>query len=254
MKEFYVQQADAVMRYLDFPGEKTPLVFVHGLGCAGSYDYPIVASDPALQGHRKIILDLLGNGYSDRPADFSYTVAAHADILIGLLDDLGLPAVYAYGHSAGGAIVLQAAARRPACFKGLVLSEANLEPSPPRAFSFQIASDSEADFVATGFDRLMRRLARISPRWLPTFAPAYRPGIWRFSHSLRTGDRQTDRSIFYRFAGKKAYIIGERTRDPDREDMPRHGIPVHIVGQAGHAMAWENPSGLAAAIRSFIDA
>jgi hypothetical protein len=30
-----------------FPGHGDPVVFIHGLGCASSYDYPGVATDPA---------------------------------------------------------------------------------------------------------------------------------------------------------------------------------------------------------------
>ena len=36
------------LRFHDLPGEAPPLLFVHGLGCASSCDYPRVAADPAL--------------------------------------------------------------------------------------------------------------------------------------------------------------------------------------------------------------
>ena len=74
MNGFFSSVAGATLRWLDLPGEGLPLVFIHGLGCASSYDYPRVASDPALNGRRKILIDLPGFGYSDKPHDFSYNI------------------------------------------------------------------------------------------------------------------------------------------------------------------------------------
>ena len=45
-----------------------------GLGCAGSFDYPQVATQEALKKHRCILIDLLGSGYIDKPDNFGYTV------------------------------------------------------------------------------------------------------------------------------------------------------------------------------------
>jgi pimeloyl-ACP methyl ester carboxylesterase len=55
-----------------------PLVFVHGLGCASSCDYPAVARRAALAGLRVVLLDLPGYGFSDKPASSGYGIAAHA--------------------------------------------------------------------------------------------------------------------------------------------------------------------------------
>ncbi|WP_204376858.1 hypothetical protein [Aquitalea pelogenes] len=51
------------LRYHDLPGSGVPLLFVHGLGCAASSDFPRVAADPALAGRRRLLLDLLGAGF-----------------------------------------------------------------------------------------------------------------------------------------------------------------------------------------------
>lgn len=44
MKEYFVKQANCILRYNDFPGKEIPVLFIHGLGCAGSFDYPQVAT------------------------------------------------------------------------------------------------------------------------------------------------------------------------------------------------------------------
>ena len=70
MKEYYIHELNCRMRYYDFPGNDIPILFLHGLGCAGSFDYPQVAAQRELEGHRRILVDLLGAGYSDKPENF----------------------------------------------------------------------------------------------------------------------------------------------------------------------------------------
>ena len=43
VKEYYIHELNCRMRYYDFPGNDIPILFLHGLGCAGSFDYPQVA-------------------------------------------------------------------------------------------------------------------------------------------------------------------------------------------------------------------
>ncbi|MEI8632705.1 hypothetical protein P4S72_13375 [Vibrio sp. PP-XX7] len=40
MKEYRLEKRNAILRYHDLPGEGTPIIFIHGLGCAASFDYP----------------------------------------------------------------------------------------------------------------------------------------------------------------------------------------------------------------------
>lgn len=53
---------------------------------------------------------------------------------------------------------------------------------------------------------------------------------------------------------QKSFIFGEKSLpDPDVEELQKHGIHIEFVENAGHSMAWGNPSGLAEAItRSII--
>jgi pimeloyl-ACP methyl ester carboxylesterase len=67
MKRYFSSFAGANVRWFDFPGHGDPVVFIHGLGCASSYDYPGVATDPAFSGQRALLIDLPGFGYSDKP-------------------------------------------------------------------------------------------------------------------------------------------------------------------------------------------
>ena len=75
MKSLVLESPEATIRFHDLAGVGTPLVFVHGLGCASSCDYPAVARDPSLASRRAILVDLLGSGFSDRPEGFDYSVS-----------------------------------------------------------------------------------------------------------------------------------------------------------------------------------
>ena len=102
-----LRTSSGTLRYLDFAGEGRPLVMIHGLGCAGSFEYPHVASAAALRGRRVLVPDLLGYGYSDRPCDFGYTTTDHARVLCEKVAEF--PEVDLYGHSMGGSIAIELA-------------------------------------------------------------------------------------------------------------------------------------------------
>jgi pimeloyl-ACP methyl ester carboxylesterase len=60
------------------------------------------------------LIDFLGFGYSDAPADFGYTMEEQADSVAALVDYLGLRGVHVVGHSMGGSIAISLAAHHPA--------------------------------------------------------------------------------------------------------------------------------------------
>jgi pimeloyl-ACP methyl ester carboxylesterase len=85
------------IRYHDIQGSGSPLIFIHGLGCASSSDYPRIASNPALLGRRMLLVDLLGSGFSDRPAGFGYTVEDHARTVAALAQHLSFGSLDLWG-------------------------------------------------------------------------------------------------------------------------------------------------------------
>ncbi len=50
MNSFYSQQAGCTVRWQDLPGFGDPVVFIHGLGCASSYEYPRIVCDTRFGG------------------------------------------------------------------------------------------------------------------------------------------------------------------------------------------------------------
>jgi len=247
VKSLPLKTERARLRYHDIPGTGVPLIFIHGLGCASSCDYPEVASSPALAGHRALLIDLLGFGFSDRPADFGYTTDDHARLLAEGIVGLGFETVHLFGHSMGGAITI--ATLLGARVQGLVLGEPNLDAGGG-VYSRRIASLPEADYVASGHDRLVRASrTNGDDMWAAALALSSPLAVHRGAMSLVSGVTPSWREQLRLLPSPKTIIIGEKTRpDTDAAGFARDGVLVEIVPQAGHGMAWENPAGLAHAI------
>ncbi len=249
MHEFTLSGRAERVRFLDLPGEAPAVVFVHGLGCASSHDYPEVAAHASLASRRRLLVDLPGHGFSDRPDDFAYTVDAHAEVLAALLAAVAPGAYDLFGHSMGGAVAIALAARAGSRVRRLVLSEPNLDDGGG-AFSRPVAARSEADYVARGHDAAVRAaVLGGTSDWAATMRAASPLAVHRSAVSLVAGASPTWRARLAAMTMPRTVLFGSRSLpDPDTERLREIGVAVRIVPEAGHAMANENPSALAEAI------
>ena len=103
-------------------GSSRPVVLLHGSGPGVSAWANWRLTLPALAARRRVIApDLVGFGFTDRPAGHRYgldTWVAHA---LGVLDALDLQKADLVGNSFGGALALALAIRHPARIRRLVL-------------------------------------------------------------------------------------------------------------------------------------
>ncbi len=253
MKEYRLKHNGFAVRYQDLPGEEPPVVFLHGLGCASSFEYPSVAVQPPLRGRRAILIDLLGAGYSDKPLSFGYTVEEHAAYLNELLDSLGLSDIILFGHSLGGAVAICLAGLLKDRLRQLILTESNLDPSPPRAVSRKIASRPYEEFLSGGYDDLLARARRRNPLWGATLASWLPEAAWRISSSAARGGTPSWRLQLYDLQKPKAYLFGEKTLpSKDVDALREHGVRVEIIPDAGHSMGLDNPTALAQTVADII--
>jgi pimeloyl-ACP methyl ester carboxylesterase len=112
-------------------GKGDPVVLIHGSGPGvTSYaNWRLVL--PALaENFRVVAPDMVGFGFSERPANIEYGVQTWADQVVGLMDTLELSKAHLVGNSFGGAIALRIAAQHPDRVGKLVLMGSMGVPFP----------------------------------------------------------------------------------------------------------------------------
>ena len=236
------------------PGREPARVFIHGLGCTGASDFAHIAVHPLVTGRRSILIDLLGFGFSDRPAEFCYSMEDHARVVATLLDHLGLAGVQLIGHSMGGTIAILLAGRRPDLVSHLVVCEPNLVPGGGET-SRVIAADSEAGFLESGQPGCCARPGCRTPSYAARLRLADPVALHRSAVSLVQLGQPTPAEILAGLDIPRTYVVGSRNlNDPDTRTVTELGIDVQVVPDAGHDMALENPDGFATALAAGLGA
>lgn len=246
MDAFFSSTAQCLVRWHDLPGSGTPIIFVHGLGCASSYEYPRVVTDSLFAARRAILVDLPGCGYSQKPLNYNYSITEQAGVIAELVLHLGLKKCFLYGHSMGGSISIEAAEQLGEYLQGLVVSEPNFHPGGG-FFSRQICSHSEEQFIDSEWQRMV---AEERGPWAGSLAINAPWAVWRGAASLIAGSNWFDRFVSLPVA--KQLIFGEHSLpDDDFTRLAATGVQTVILPNCGHCMSWENPGALAGALSSF---
>ena len=112
-RRVHLPRTDVTVRVQEL-GDGPPVLFVHGASTSGSSWATLMAS---LAGFRCITLDRPGTGLSDalkRPPRNERELAGFADdLVVDVLDGLGLPSADLVGTSFGGYVTLRTAAAHP---------------------------------------------------------------------------------------------------------------------------------------------
>lgn len=138
----------ARMRYL-YSGSGPALVLVHGLlGYSFSWRFTI----PALSQQATVYaVDMLGVGFSDRPAGLDCSLRAGAERLLRFLDEVGVDSCDLLGTSHGGAVAMLATALAPQRVRRLILAD---PVNPWSAHGKRIAAFLSNRVVSTVFLRV----------------------------------------------------------------------------------------------------
>lgn len=110
----------------DLGGAGPPLLMAHATGFCGPVLAPLAAR--LADRFHCWAFDARGHGDTLTPAGLDWDWARFGDDVVAVIDGLGLERPYGFGHSSGGAALLEAEARRPGTFSALWCFEPILWP------------------------------------------------------------------------------------------------------------------------------
>ncbi|MTD54439.1 alpha/beta fold hydrolase [Amycolatopsis pithecellobii] len=250
-------------------GTGEPVLLIHGSGPGVSAWANWRGVLPELAAGRRVLApDIVGFGYTERPAGFVFSQQAWVDHLVAFLDALDLPTVSVVGNSFGGALALWLAGRHPERVAKLVLmgsagTRFDLTPGLDAVWGYQPSVANMA--------RLLELFAYDQSLLSPDLARL------RYEASIRAGVHESYSAMFPapRQAGVDALALPEDgIRALPHETLIVHGredkvIPLssslrlaelieraqlHVFGQCGHWAQIEKRAEFVHLLRGFLPA
>ncbi|MCL6406358.1 alpha/beta hydrolase [Dickeya dadantii] len=237
------------LRWLDCHPGASPLVYIHGLGCASSSDYLPVVTSPHYSGTRSWLVDLPGSGFSDKPVTARYDSGSLSTILQTWITSTGVSTISLFGHSAGAFIALKMATAMSPQPERLILCTPGVNDYGI-ALLESITAMSESEFIATGFKQLVMQLKNEGGNdvWLGPFQVSSPLAIYQWAESTLDDNQKNWLEILSRLPIAKGVILPDNASPDDIERYISAGCLVELVPDCSHMMAYDNPNGLAAAI------
>jgi pimeloyl-ACP methyl ester carboxylesterase len=228
----------------DLQNGRTPIVFVHGLGASTRYMEPTMAR--LAREHPVAGLDLPGFGRSGNPTR-TLSLSELAQALDRWLEVRGLPACVLVGNSFGCQIIVECVDRDPRRAVGLVLNAPTMDPAHRTTVGqvIRVIADIPREPVS-----LALHVAR----------DYLRAGPIRLLKTLRTALADHIEEKLPRIAVPTVVVSGARdpvvtvewadqvTRLVGREVPGAPGARLVVVGDAAHALPYDDPETFAALI------
>jgi pimeloyl-ACP methyl ester carboxylesterase len=232
--------------------EGTPVVFVHGLGCA--IDCWRAQLDHLRPARRAVAYDQRGHGASARAADGAYSIEALTDDLSAVVEALGLGKFFLVGHSMSGEVLTSYAARHPDRVAGLVYADAvgDLHAIPKAEIEAQLAEERAPGFNARkAFDSMISEDAKTSTRerLLRTFDaldPKAFPALRGSMVDFRAGP------LLAKYQGPRLAIEAEGNHFPILFSDLLPAVPKTTLPHVSHWLMMDDPDGFNRALDPFI--
>lgn len=218
-----------------------PVVLVHGLGGAAGQWAPQL--DHLRAGRRALALDLRGHGRSAPSADGSYGVAAFADDLGAVVDELGIERFVLGGHSLGASVAIAFAERHPQRVAALLLADPNGDQTEiPRreldAFLAALERDPAAEMRSYFKQILVGAEPAVAERVLADLG-AVPPEV--FAASLRDSFGYSPAAGLRRFSGPRLAVISDLNSLPYSLHNLVADLPVELLPGTSHWQMLDRP-------------
>ena len=262
------------LHYVDEgPRSANPILCLHGNPTWAFHFRELIAQ--ARPFHRVVAFDHMGMGLSDRPTDFSYTLAEHVGNAVSFVDALDLRKITLVVHDWGGAIGMGLALARPDRIARITVmnTAAFFIPRLPRRIAICRAG-APGEFITRGLNGFALAATRmttsipLAPEVRAGYLAPYvswrrRIGIWNFVRDIPMEPDHRSRSTLAKIEEglstlhRPVQILwGERDWcfTPEfREVWQRHfpNAYVHRFDNAGHYLIEDEPGGVIARIRDF---
>ena len=118
----FVDHDELRTHYLSY-GSGPAVVFLHGSGpgASGYSNFKLNIDAVVAAGHRAIVMDMIGFGYSSKPTGCDYTTTLFATHVKATLDQIGITKCTLLGNSLGGSICIRIALDHPELASQLIL-------------------------------------------------------------------------------------------------------------------------------------
>jgi pimeloyl-ACP methyl ester carboxylesterase len=248
-------------------GSGPPVVLVHGSGPGVSAWANWRLTMPALADRFRVLApDVLGFGYTERPAGVTYDLATWTGHLVGFLDALGLERVSLVGNSFGGALALSLTGRHPERVDRLVLMGSvgvpfELTPGLDAVWGFEpslAGMRALLDLFAYDRSRVSDDLARLR------LEAATRPGVQEAFRAMFPAPRQAavdgltvDESLIRGIARPTLLVHGRDDRVIPVTNSLRlleliDDAQLHVFGRCGHWVQIEKAEEFNRLLRGFL--
>jgi pimeloyl-ACP methyl ester carboxylesterase len=254
-----IAQVDGVGVHYVNRGSGSAVVLIHGFG---GHTFSYRRNIPELAKHHRVVaLDLKGFGYSERPPGGDYSLTAQAEVVIGLMDELGILAASIVGHSMGGEVAMRVASTHPERVDKLVLVASvsgdrfpTLPPLPIIKPIMPFLGRLTARFLLKrGFYDRTKLTEEVREGYRrPKYIRGFNDAIYRLMADMRH-----DSKIDYARINQPTLILWARAEALPavilrklRERLPH--AEVQYIERAGHLLLEEQPEDCNRAILRFI--
>ncbi|MCY1283847.1 2-hydroxymuconate semialdehyde hydrolase [compost metagenome] len=248
-------------------GEGFPAMLIHGSGPGVSAwaNWRLVL--PELARHRRVIApDMLGFGYSERPADGQYSRQRWVEHALGVLDALGIERADLVGNSFGGGLALALAIAHPERVRRLVLMGSvgvgfPITPGLDAVWGYQPSFAAMRQLLDVfAFDRglvndelaELRYQASIRPGFQASFAAMFPAPRQRWVDALASAEADI-RALPHEtlvIHGREDRVIPLATSLTLADWIPR--AQLHVFGQCGHWTQIEHANRFARLVGDFL--